>query len=83
MRSRHVMLKVVVVALAAALLAVAGVGRAQEVDVRSIIINPNQPFSASLWTDKTNYNPGDKLRAYSGLAGTPMCTCLISIPPAK
>lgn len=64
MRSRHVMLKVVVVALAAALLAVAGVGRAQEVDVRSIIINPNQPFSASLWTDKTNYNPGDKLRAY-------------------
>jgi hypothetical protein len=36
-------------------------GAATVPSVNSIIINPNQPYQTSIWTDKSNYNIGDKI----------------------
>ena len=33
-------------------------------DAKSIIVNPNPPFSASVWTDRSQYYPGDKVTIY-------------------
>lgn len=35
-----------------------------EYDVKSIIINPNPPYQTSIWTDKSQYNPGERLNVY-------------------
>ena len=33
-------------------------------DAKSIIVNPNPPFSTSIWTDRSQYYPGDKVTIY-------------------
>lgn len=38
-----------------------GVGAATVPSVNSIIINPNQPYTTSIWTDKSNYNIGEAI----------------------
>ncbi len=35
-----------------------------EYDVKSIIINPNPPYQTSIWTDRSQYDPGDRLNVY-------------------
>jgi hypothetical protein len=64
MRKRYFSLMVLGLSLVVAFAAMGGSGLAAQADVRSVIVNPNQPFQASLWTDRSNYNPGDRLTAH-------------------
>lgn len=64
MRNRYFALAALALSLAVALVAMGGPAFAAQADVRSVIVNPNQPFQATLWTDRSNYNPGDRLTAY-------------------
>lgn len=51
-----------VLALVAAIfIASAVTGSAYAPSVNSIIINPSQPYQTSIWTDRGNYNIGDKV----------------------
>ncbi len=64
MRRRYFALALAALSLAWALMAMGGTALAAQADVRSVIVNPSQPYQATLWTDRTNYNPGDRLTAY-------------------
>ncbi len=52
----------IILALIAAIFIVSTVaGLASVPSVNSIIVNPNQPYQTSIWTDRSNYNIGDKV----------------------
>ncbi len=59
--------RVGVVAFLLALATVAlipGANALAQFDAKSIIINPNPQFSTSIWTDRSQYDPGDRVTIY-------------------
>lgn len=52
---------ILVLAVAAS---IPGANALAQFDAKSIIINPNPPFSVSIWTDRSQYNPGDQVAIY-------------------
>jgi hypothetical protein len=52
-----------------ALVAVSVGGVAAQPNVKSIIINPNPPYQTSIWTDRSYYQPGERLNIYFRTSG--------------
>lgn len=63
MRRRSFSAALVALMVFMSVVAVGGRALAQ-FDAKSVIVNANPSFSASIWTDRSNYNPGDRLTAY-------------------